>query len=76
MAGRIAWVSIVATAFGVWLVCGLAIWHDWIDGPTASFIGSSAAVSLLLLEKLGVRRRLVGDRSPVSPPSDPHHSDT
>ncbi|MFI7574030.1 hypothetical protein [Micromonospora sp. NPDC049497] len=75
MVGRITWRSIVATAWAVWLICGLAMWHDWIDGSTASFIGSSALVSLLLLTKLGVKRRLVGDHGPASPLSEPRHSD-
>ena len=74
MIGRVAWRSIVAMAWIVWLVCGLAIWRTWTDRPTASFIGSSALVLLLLLRNLGVKRRLVGDWSPASSPSENRHS--
>jgi hypothetical protein len=75
MAGRVAWRCIVATAWVVWLVCGIAMWRDWIDRPTASFIGLSALVSLLLLTKLGIKRRLIGERSPALSPQDSGHID-
>ncbi|GAA1806582.1 hypothetical protein HC028_02750 [Planosporangium flavigriseum] len=70
---RLVWHLIWAAVWLTWLFIGLNFLYRWFDPQPAGFIGVSAVMAPMALEKLGVKRWLLeADRQePTTQESQP-----